>query len=55
MKQRKTKRGTQRCIYLPFDLNDQLEKYSETTGLPMSYLVTTSLKEFFAKHPDGVL
>ena len=55
MKQRKTIRGTQRCIYLPFALNEELEKYSKTTGLPTSYLVTTALKEFFAKHPDGVL
>jgi hypothetical protein len=55
MKERKKKRGSQRCIYLEYDLDGDLIKYSKTTGLPMSYLVSRALKEFFAKYPDGVL
>lgn len=44
----KKSRGTQRCIYMPKILDEQLKEYSLKTDLPVSYIVKTALKEFFA-------
>lgn len=45
---KKKERGKQRCIYLPHLLDKQLADYAEQTGLPISYIIKTSLKEFLA-------
>ena len=44
----KTGPGTQRCIYIPKVLDEQLKEHSLKTDLPISYIVKTALKEFFA-------